>query len=369
MNGFHDTSGLLRQIEALSTAMDSIRRTQKALACSPVLEGVRRAQENTRRMQKALDCSPTLEGIRRTQETIRRMQKVLDCSPMLEGIRRSQENTRRMQKALNCSPMLEGIRRAQETIRRMQKVLDCSPMLEGIRRAQETIRSSNSLQHGRAVECLLHPASVLLRSSNSLQHGRAVEHLLHPANGLLRRMQKALDCSPMLEGIRRSQQALNNSSLALGRVIRQMARASALDFRVAHTANPLVAHVTEAVVTSEKAQGRDLRGRRLGEFGQTVTNWLVRFASRRKVRRPVGSSLRGVAEFVFSKKSYEQIYDPLLSDLRLEYCEALAANRRWKARWVRARGYGSFLTAGLAHAAASGGHLVVRVCRIIWAGG
>ena len=97
-------------------------------------------------------------------------------------------------------------------------------------------------------------------------------------------------------------------------------------------------HVAEIEVTRERAQRRDLLGRRLGEFGQTVTNWLVRLASRRKVRRPVGSSLRGVAEFVFSKKSYEQIYDPLIRDLRFEYCEAMAANRRGKARWVRARG-------------------------------
>ena len=336
MNGFHDTSGLLRQIEALSTGMESIRRTQKALECSPVLEGVRRAQE-------ALDNS-------QLSETILRTQQALDCSPVLERIRRAQEaldnsqlseTIRRAQQALDCSPMLEGFRRAQEamdnsqlfeTIRRAQQALDCSPMLEGFRRAQEVLDNSQLFE-------------------------------------TIRRAQQALDCSPMLEGFRRTQEVLGNSSLALHRVVRQMAKANALDFRVGHTGSRLVAHVTEAELTREKARGRDLRGRRLREFGQTATNWLARLASRRKVRRPVGSSLRGVAEFVLSKKSYEQIYDPLLSDLRLEYCEALAANRRWKARWVRARGYGSFLTAGLAHAAASGGHLVVRVCRIIWAGG
>ena len=272
MNGFHDTSGILRQTEALSTAMESIRRTQKALECSPVLEGVRRAQE-------ALDNSQLSESILRTQ-------KALDCSPMLEGIRRTQE-------ALNNSQLSENIRR----------------------------------------------------------------------------MQKALDCSPVLEGIRRTQEALGNSTLVLNRVIRQMAKANALDFRVGHTGDRVATHVTEAEVTRDKAQGRDLRGRRLGKVGQTATDWLARLASRRKVRRPVGSSLRGVAEFVFSKKSCEQIYDPLVSDLRIEYFEALAANRRWKARWVRARGYGSFLTAVLAHAVGSGGHLVVRVWRIFHAAG
>ncbi|WP_423925793.1 hypothetical protein [Candidatus Palauibacter sp.] len=227
--------------------------------------------------------------------------------------------------ALNNSQLFASLRRAQ-------KALDCSPMLEGIRRAEEALNNSQ-------------------------------------LSASIRRAQKALDCSPTLERIRRTQEALGNSSLALHGVIRRMAQANALDFRVGHAGNRLATHVTEVEVTREKAQGRDLRGRRLRKVGQTVRNRLVRLASRRKVQRPVGSSLRGVAEFVFSKKSYEQIYDPLISDLRFEYFEALASNRRWKARWVRARGYGSFLTAVLAHVAASGGHLVFRVWRIFQAGG
>ena len=217
---------------------------------------------------------------------------------------------------------IEAASTATESIRRTQKALDRSPMLEGVRRAQEDIR----------------------------------------------RMQKALARPPVLEGIRRTLEAWNNSSLALHRGI-QAARVDALDLRVGYAGDRLATHVAEIEVTRERAQGRDLLGRRLGEFGQTATNWLVRLASRRKVRRPVGSSLRGVAEFVFSKKSYQQIYDPLISDLRFEYCEAMAENRRGKARWVRARGYGSFLAAVSAHVAAPVSHLVVRVWRIFQAGG
>ena len=219
---------------------------------------------------------------------------------------------------------IEAASTAMESIRRVQKALDCSPALEGIRKAQEALDNSD-----------------LFKS--------------------IRRAQKALDCSPMLEGIRRAQEAWNNSSLALHRAI-QAARVDALDLRAGHAGDRLVAH-------AEKVRGRDQRGRRLRKVGQAVTNRLARRASRRRVRRPVGSSLRGIAEFVFSKKSYEQIYDPLISDLRLEYCEALSANRRGKARWVRARGYGSFLAAVSAHVAASGGHLVVRVWRIFHTGG
>ena len=361
MNDFHNTSGLLRQIEALSISEETALRMQKPLDCSPVLEGVRRAQETALRMQKALDCSPMLEGVRRAQETALRMQKALDCSPMLEGVRRAQETALRMQKALDCSPVLEGVRRAQETALRMQKALDCSPVLEGVRRAQETaLRMQKALDCSPMLEGVRRAQETALRMQKALDCSPMLEGVRRAQETALR-MQKALDCSPVLEGVRRAQEAWIKSSLALHRAI-QAIRVDALDLRVGHAWDRLVAH-------AEKARGRDQRRRRLRIVGQTATNWLGRLASRRKVRPPVGSSLRGVAEFVFSKKSFEQIYDPLISDLRIEYCEALAENRRGKARWVRARGYGSFLAAVLAHVATSGGHLVVRVWRIFQVGG
>ncbi len=297
MNGFHDSNGLLRQIEAASRVMEDMRRTQEALAGSPMLEGLRRMQEDVCRMQRALTRSP-----------------------MLEGFRRNAEDVRRMQEALAHSPMLEGLRRTAEDVRRMQEVLARSPMLEGLRRTAEDIR----------------------------------------------RMQEALARSPMLEGLRRTQEILHDSSLTVHRALRQTDRSTALDCRVGHTGNRPVAHVTETATAREEAQERR---RRLREFRQTATNRLVRLASRRRVRRPIGSSLRGFAEFVVSKKSYEQIYDPLINDLRFEYCEALAENRRWKVRWVRVRGYGSFFAAALSHVGVSGGNLALRICRNIRASG
>ena len=238
MNGFHDTPGLLRQLEAASNAMESIRRTQQALDYSAVLERVRRAE-----------------------------------------------------KALNFQ--------LSATIRGAQQTFDYSAVLKIVRRAEMALNSQLSAT------------------------------------------------------IRGAQQAFDYSAL--------------LDFCGVHTGNGLTTRVTE--VTRERARARDLFGQRLRKVGQTATNRLVRLTSRRKIRRPVGSSLRRVAEFVFSKKSYEQIYDPLINDLRFEHCEALAANRRGKAGWVRVRGYGSFLTAALAHFAGSGGHLVVRVWRLFQPGG
>ncbi len=58
-----------------------------------------------------------------------------------------------------------------------------------------------------------------------------------------------------------------------------------------------------------------------------------------------GSKLIGYSEFVFSKRSYEKVFLPIVSDMREEYFEALSQNRIWKARWVRVRGTSSFFAA------------------------
>jgi len=291
------------------------------------IELASKAAENIRRAQRALDCSSAREAIRRAQaavnnaqlsETIRRAQQVLGCSSTREAIRRAQA-------AVNNAQL-------SETIRRAQQALGCSSMREAIRGAQAFANNAQLFES-------------------------------------IRRAQQAFDFSSAVEGVRRMQVALDSSSLALHRVVQQMAKASAQDFNVGHTANRLVTQAAEIELTRERAQARDLLGRRLRRVGRTATNRLARLASRRKIRRPVGSSLRDIAEFVFSKKSFEQIYDPLISDLRVEYLDALASNRKWKARWVRARGYGSFLRAALAHAAGSPGDLVVRLWRIFQMGG
>ena len=278
-------------------------------------------------------------------ESICRMQRVIRSSPVLEEFLRTQQ-------ALNNS-------QAFKDIRRMQNAFDFSPMLEGIRKTQEALNISRVFKDIRRMQNAFESSPVLeefLRTQQALNNSQAFKDI--------RRMQKEFDFSPMLEGIRKTQEALGNSSLTLSRFVRQMAKANALDYRIGHTDNRLDTHVTEAEVTREEERRSDLRDRRLSNVGQTDTDLIVQFESRRKIQRPVGSSLRGVAEFVFTKKSYEQVYEPLINDLRFEYFEALASNRTWKARWVHARGYGSFLTAMVAHAAASGGRLVVRVCRI-----
>jgi hypothetical protein len=64
-----------------------------------------------------------------------------------------------------------------------------------------------------------------------------------------------------------------------------------------------------------------------------------------RIIRPPGALLNCVAEFVLSARTLERIVSPIISDLRVEYYEALAANRRAKAIWVRVRGYWSFFKA------------------------
>jgi len=52
--------------------------------------------------------------------------------------------------------------------------------------------------------------------------------------------------------------------------------------------------------------------------------------------------MQSVAEFLCSRKSYEQVAKPIIADLQFEYFEALREGRRAKAAWDRARGFCSF---------------------------
>ncbi len=67
-----------------------------------------------------------------------------------------------------------------------------------------------------------------------------------------------------------------------------------------------------------------------------------------KIHRSPGFKLLSAAEFLFSAKTYSEVLEPTLRDLRLEHIEALAAGRIGKARWVKLRGYFSFWSAIIA---------------------
>jgi hypothetical protein len=54
---------------------------------------------------------------------------------------------------------------------------------------------------------------------------------------------------------------------------------------------------------------------------------------------PPGVRLRAILEFVYSRKTMSRVFDPALADMQAEWGEAMVADARWKARWVRIRGY------------------------------
>ncbi len=60
---------------------------------------------------------------------------------------------------------------------------------------------------------------------------------------------------------------------------------------------------------------------------------------------PPGHRLLRFADFAFSRRNYSLVLHPVVRDLRHEYLTALAAGRRWKARWVRLRGTWAFWSA------------------------
>ena len=52
--------------------------------------------------------------------------------------------------------------------------------------------------------------------------------------------------------------------------------------------------------------------------------------------------MRRFAEFTATRRYYEEVLEPTLSDMQVECFEALAARRPYKARWVQVRGYAIF---------------------------
>lgn len=87
----------------------------------------------------------------------------------------------------------------------------------------------------------------------------------------------------------------------------------------------------------------------LGRADLSLQRWLDSVGWGGKgLQTPPGSRLRVFAEFIFSRRTYEQTFEPTLRDLLDEYLQALNERKPWKARWVRLRGYWSFWSAFIA---------------------
>lgn len=63
---------------------------------------------------------------------------------------------------------------------------------------------------------------------------------------------------------------------------------------------------------------------------------------------PPGTRLSIIIEFLYSKKVKERVFDGIIADMQAEYFEALDQGRKWKMRWIHARGIMNVLTAVMA---------------------
>lgn len=84
-----------------------------------------------------------------------------------------------------------------------------------------------------------------------------------------------------------------------------------------------------------------------------------------RLKQPPGSRLLRIADFFVSPKTFEEVLEPAILDMRHEYFEALVDKRPWKARWVLARGYSSFLNAAGLMSLVKLGKSIVKVWKLI----
>ena len=77
---------------------------------------------------------------------------------------------------------------------------------------------------------------------------------------------------------------------------------------------------------------------------------------KKSVRQAPGTFLCRIGRFFWPTKSYDRVFEPIISDLRIEYAEALVRHEIWHARWIWVRGHIQFWSAAC-------GHLFVLIAR------
>lgn len=77
------------------------------------------------------------------------------------------------------------------------------------------------------------------------------------------------------------------------------------------------------------------------------------------VHAPPGWGLHRISAFLYSPKTFTEVFEPVLADMQFQYFEALAAKQPHKATWIRIRGYWTFFS----HVVAQ---LPVSAVRMIW---
>lgn len=70
-------------------------------------------------------------------------------------------------------------------------------------------------------------------------------------------------------------------------------------------------------------------------WGLVLLRYVPEAASTSSIKRPPGSLIARIGRSIFTHKFYKKIVEPVLSDFQIEYFEALAQQRMWRARWMR----------------------------------
>lgn len=80
---------------------------------------------------------------------------------------------------------------------------------------------------------------------------------------------------------------------------------------------------------------------------------------------PPGSRLLGASKFLFSKKTYERVFLPVVADMQKEYLEALSEGDEWRASFIRLRATVVFLCHLFAQAPFSAARSFVLMLKLI----
>ena len=196
---------------------------------------------------------------------------------------------------------------------------------------------------------------------------KSMQQMISPLHGvnlnMLENIQQALDpLQPMTEKLAKGMQQmispLQGVNLNMLENIQQALNPlQATNKKMAQNTERITSGlITPQAVDEETAEKLHLPEPREGahETDQQLKSnksWYVGIVARFKtndgprISRPPGSLLNNIAEFLCSPKTLDRVVNPILSDMQVEYCEALAAGRDAKANWVRMRGYWAFFKA------------------------
>lgn len=108
---------------------------------------------------------------------------------------------------------------------------------------------------------------------------------------------------------------------------------------------PRIAHPVLRVVHTVGVIGVGVARRIDTTNGVTALLWGILagdLIDRRRAYSAPGWRLHRLAAWLFSPKNFTNVFEPVLSDMQVEFCDALALKQPIKARWVQFRGYWTF---------------------------